>query len=429
MLTTPPTTTPTQPASSRVAVPGRHQPSGASVQQANSSAVPKISVPRAEPVGMGQGALPQLLPLSSANMSQLLQTQSLQPLAQQFAQQGVAPPFSDLAKSIAPSRPSDTRQVKRSCINCKLAKTRCDNERPCRRCLRTGREATCVDSVHKKRGRKRSVNPATAAMKARMSDMNLDMNMFNKQQKLLHNPSIKSSRTEVKHTLTYVETLLTVCNQQLERWNNKLRQANKMPQPLSPEVKNCKNSLKAYQWIAACMLKNLQNVVKISSNEEEKDASSANKETSNAESSSKSEPKSAESNKIDPREVFYGTLPIGVAVFSLQPSPFHPGNKPWVNKTLAGILGYTPKEMIERLSSLKGLSSLYHIVNLHVTIRLFMEALTHRKENYSVQTKWIHKNGSPLDILESVSIKYETSGVPVSVSVFFQKMSENKVMG
>eukprot|EP00466_Bigelowiella_natans_P015785 jgi/Bigna1/127401/aug1.4_g2109 len=85
--------------------------------------------------------------------------------------------------------------------------------------------------------------------------------------------------------------------------------------------------------------------------------------------------------------------------------------------------------MIERLSSLKGLSSLYHIVNLHVTIRLFMEALTHRKENYSVQTKWIHKNGSPLDILESVSIKYETSGVPVSVSVFFQKMSENKVMG
>jgi len=341
---------------------------------------------------------------------------------------GVATGFQDLK---ATSSRNDNRvTVKRSCINCKLAKTRCDNERPCRRCVRTGREATCVDSVHKKRGRKRSVNPSTAAMKARMSDMSMDMDMFAKQQKLMGDPSVSSNRSEVKHTLTYVETLLTVCNQQLERWNNKLRQASKMPPPLTPEMRNCKNSLKAYQWIAACMLKNLQNVVKISSSKEEAKAKEENKpEGSTSTELAKVEPKKPEPNKIDPREVFYGTLPIGVAVFSLQPSPFHPGNKPWVNKTLAAILGYTPDEMIEKLTSLEGLSSLYHIVNLHVTIRLFMEALSHRKENYSVQTKWIHKNGDYLDILESVSIKYEASGVPVSVSVFFQKMSENKVMG
>mmetsp|Transcript_24096 Transcript_24096/g.42653 ORF Transcript_24096/g.42653 Transcript_24096/m.42653 type:complete len:427 (+) Transcript_24096:59-1339(+) len=417
----------------------------------------EISVPRAEPVGItpGQPGLPQLLPqglLGAASMGQILAGQAnLQTLS---SQKGVASRLQDIKNNLVAANRNDNRvvstpfaaappsfvmlsnskkkatsgQVKRSCINCKLAKTRCDNERPCRRCLRTGREATCVDSVHKKRGRKRSVNPAAAAMKARISDMNLDLDMFAKQQKLMNDTGVNSQRTEVKHTLTYVETLLTVCNQQLERWNNKLRQANKMPQPLSVEMRNCKNSLKAYQWIAACMLKNLQNVVKISSSKDD-ETDEAKAEDASADQSGKLESSKPESNKIDPREVFYGTLPIGVAVFSLQPSPFHPSNKPWVNKTLAGILGYTPAEMTAKLSSLKGLASLYHIVNLRVTIRLFMEALSHRKENYSVQTKWIHKNGDYLDILESVSIKYEASGVPVSVSVFFQKMSENKVMG
>ena len=46
-------------------------------------------------------------------------------------------------------------RVKRACGNCKAAKTKCDSERPCRRCSRTGRSSTCNDSVHKKRGRKK----------------------------------------------------------------------------------------------------------------------------------------------------------------------------------------------------------------------------------------------------------------------------------
>ena len=49
-------------------------------------------------------------------------------------------------------------RVKRACGNCKAAKTKCDSERPCRRCSRTGRSASCNDSVHKKRGRKRNVS-------------------------------------------------------------------------------------------------------------------------------------------------------------------------------------------------------------------------------------------------------------------------------
>ncbi len=415
------------------------------------TAAASISVPRAEPVAVAPGqatatALPQLLSqgILSANISHLMQGQKFQGMptaaaSLQFdpkrlanvtargatdALYGMANGFGkpELKPSLLQARKASA-QVKRSCINCKLAKTRCDNQRPCRRCLRTGREATCVDSVHKKRGRKRS-NAATSGGKSQSDDRSR-VDMFTKRAKASPAPAPPLLSGVVKDTLTYVETLLTVCNQQLERWNNMLRQANALPQPLSTDMQHCKNSLKAYQWIAACMLKNLQDVVKVDNGD---GSTAAAKEAIRAAArKAEAEAKKVDPNKIDPREVFFGTLPVGVAVFSLQPSPFAPGNKPWVNKRLAELLGYTPAELAEKMSSLKGISSLYHIVNLQVTIQLFMEALSRRRENYEVQTKWINRRGEYLDMLETVSVKYDATGVPVSVTVIFQKMSENKV--
>jgi hypothetical protein len=46
-------------------------------------------------------------------------------------------------------------RVKTACTNCKLAKARCDNGRPCSRCVKRGCQSTCVDAVPKRRGRKR----------------------------------------------------------------------------------------------------------------------------------------------------------------------------------------------------------------------------------------------------------------------------------
>ncbi|EXJ94331.1 hypothetical protein A1O1_02725 [Capronia coronata CBS 617.96] len=43
--------------------------------------------------------------------------------------------------------------VASACINCKKKHLRCDNNRPCRRCIASGKEETCVDVEHKKRGR------------------------------------------------------------------------------------------------------------------------------------------------------------------------------------------------------------------------------------------------------------------------------------
>ncbi|KAI9360832.1 hypothetical protein DFJ73DRAFT_60480 [Zopfochytrium polystomum] len=43
------------------------------------------------------------------------------------------------------------KQVKNACMNCQKACKKCDNARPCERCVKYGFEDTCVDSVRKER--------------------------------------------------------------------------------------------------------------------------------------------------------------------------------------------------------------------------------------------------------------------------------------
>ncbi|KAF4126689.1 GAL4 [Geosmithia morbida] len=45
--------------------------------------------------------------------------------------------------------------VASACVPCKRAHLRCDNQRPCSRCLTSGKQDNCVDVQHKKRGRPR----------------------------------------------------------------------------------------------------------------------------------------------------------------------------------------------------------------------------------------------------------------------------------
>ncbi|GIJ92051.1 hypothetical protein Asppvi_011026 [Aspergillus pseudoviridinutans] len=63
---------------------------------------------------------------------------------------GASPPARELL-------PKGTRRTKAhvasACVNCKKKHLGCDPARPCRRCVLSGKEATCVDVTHKKRGR------------------------------------------------------------------------------------------------------------------------------------------------------------------------------------------------------------------------------------------------------------------------------------
>ncbi|MES1911489.1 MAG: hypothetical protein MHM6MM_003911 [Cercozoa sp. M6MM] len=47
------------------------------------------------------------------------------------------------------------KRCKHACVNCYKSKTRCSGEQPCRRCVRLGKEDSCVVRRHKKLGRPR----------------------------------------------------------------------------------------------------------------------------------------------------------------------------------------------------------------------------------------------------------------------------------
>ncbi|ETI20805.1 hypothetical protein G647_07147 [Cladophialophora carrionii CBS 160.54] len=59
--------------------------------------------------------------------------------------------------ALSPISPRTTRKPKAhvasACVNCKRKHLRCDASRPCRRCVQSGKEDTCRDVEHKKRGR------------------------------------------------------------------------------------------------------------------------------------------------------------------------------------------------------------------------------------------------------------------------------------
>ncbi|KIW06850.1 hypothetical protein, variant 3 [Verruconis gallopava] len=64
-----------------------------------------------------------------------------------------------LSSSSAPRAQRTTRRTKahvaKACQNCKKAHLSCDEARPCARCVASGKQATCIDVEHKKRGRPR----------------------------------------------------------------------------------------------------------------------------------------------------------------------------------------------------------------------------------------------------------------------------------
>ncbi|KAK3073605.1 hypothetical protein LTR53_004660 [Teratosphaeriaceae sp. CCFEE 6253] len=69
-----------------------------------------------------------------------------------------APSESSVAGAAGPALRGGRRSkthVASACVNCKRAHLSCDVQRPCARCVASGKQDTCVDVQHKKRGRPR----------------------------------------------------------------------------------------------------------------------------------------------------------------------------------------------------------------------------------------------------------------------------------
>ncbi|PQE26158.1 c6 zinc finger domain containing protein [Rutstroemia sp. NJR-2017a BBW] len=65
-------------------------------------------------------------------------------------------PLGEMPGYTSPKSQRKTKgHVASACVPCKRAHLRCDAQRPCSRCLSNGKEDTCVDVQHKKRGRPR----------------------------------------------------------------------------------------------------------------------------------------------------------------------------------------------------------------------------------------------------------------------------------
>lgn len=57
--------------------------------------------------------------------------------------------------STPPASPYSRAGVQKACSNCKRSHLSCSHSRPCTRCVLSGKEESCQDAVHKRRGRPR----------------------------------------------------------------------------------------------------------------------------------------------------------------------------------------------------------------------------------------------------------------------------------
>ncbi|KAL6168998.1 hypothetical protein ACJQWK_05358 [Exserohilum turcicum] len=122
---------------------------------------PGESQPRGQALSYQTGPPPQHQPYGqivpqnygygyqNANLPPYAGVQHQGPMVQQGAM--IAPPP---ARPTKPARRTKAH-VASACVNCKKAHLSCDVQRPCGRCVASGKQDTCKDVQHKKRGRPR----------------------------------------------------------------------------------------------------------------------------------------------------------------------------------------------------------------------------------------------------------------------------------
>jgi len=188
----------------------------------------------------------------------------------------------------------------------------------------------------------------------------------------LENGKSWSRLKKVAKKPTFVETVLTVCNEELENWNGRIGESMRNKDPMPPCLGSTNDdsdsnkrdetgrrtvlfparaSLKCYQFVARCMLHGMRQVIHPEVKEDNVSATSTpsssttaactrigeelEPELSNLPQNSDSRGGRTKNGEPDPKEVFYGSLPIGVAIFTLYPVPRDPSYRPWINQRLA----------------------------------------------------------------------------------------------
>ncbi|KAF2094907.1 hypothetical protein NA57DRAFT_80076 [Rhizodiscina lignyota] len=126
------------PASAAIPSPSQYQP----VSRA-------LFSPVGPPPTLGQSAL-----LGRAEYFPQRAAISSQSIGPALVQTEIGRPAQAALRGARSSRRGKTH-VQKACINCKKAHLSCDAQRPCARCVASGKQDTCQDVEHKKRGRPR----------------------------------------------------------------------------------------------------------------------------------------------------------------------------------------------------------------------------------------------------------------------------------
>lgn len=104
----------------------------------------------------------------------------------------------------------------------------------------------------------------------------------------------------------------------------------------------------------------------------------------------------------------YSGLNVSVLSMSIGSVSNPSGRSCWCNSTLSNLLGYPdPAPLSDLLSSLEGASLIYPLSNLKVTIPAFMDAVFTSLSTYPVHTEWIKRDGTRIDMIESVNLQFD----------------------
>lgn len=106
----------------------------------------------------------------------------------------------------------------------------------------------------------------------------------------------------------------------------------------------------------------------------------------------------------------YSQLNLGVVLFPLGQPPFATNALPWCNQSLANLLGFANgEELVATLGSVDGIASLYHASNLCSALPTFIDAVMEGRPNYSLRSRWKHRTGNLIDMLESLNLTFDAS--------------------
>lgn len=379
-------------------------------------------------------------------------------------------------------------RVKRACSNCKSAKTKCDNERPCRRCTRTGRVASCVDSIHKKRGRKRTGLPGDNEANSDSDTDGDDDGTKRKSDSLTPNKRSKASRNStdltdaqrfassfgrIISTPTMNVPIQTIPNSSPAEWltsfvqhlraNNErwmqliasygasltdpatAQRANQWITKFidylsSPEVTTAATNTTTSPTDSSTALTAVATNTTTTTTDDKDDKSklaAAVAAASTGSSSTSVDPNDPVATSMEQSKLVYAQVHIPVLLMSYSPFPFHTSTRPaWANQTFCDILGYTPAEVEQLLKTVHGWSQIYHMVNIPAFVQSFVEAVHRGSASYTVRARFIRKDRTQIELNESASITYQSatnadgtpssscSGVPLMISLLFHPVDQ-----